>query len=130
MEEPVWVSQQVVFAIHSDQLSQHGGTPGLRVRDETLLESSLARPCHLLAYDTPDYFDLAAAYGYGLVKNHPFIDGNKRTAFMTLYVFLRLNGWVLAVPEVEVVMMMEQLSTDETSQAQLAEWLRQNSQPS
>jgi len=128
MEEPVWVSQQVVLAIHSDQLSQHGGTPGLR--DENLLESSLARPRHLLAYNAPDCFDLAAAYGYGLVKNHPFIDSNKRTAFMTLYVFLRLNGWVLAVPEVEVVMMMEQLSTDETSQAQLAKWLRQNSQPS
>lgn len=128
MEEPVWVSQQVVLTIHSDQLSQHGGTPGLR--DETLLESSLARPRHLLTFDAPDCFDLAAAYGYGLVKNHPFIDGNKRTAFMTLYVFLRLNGWVLEVPEVEVVMMIEQLSIDETSQAQLADWLRQNSEPS
>jgi len=91
---------------------------------------SLARPRHLLVYNAPDCFDLAAAYGYGLVKNHPFIDGNKRTAFMNMYVFLRLNGSVLDVPEVEVVMIMEQLSSHQTTQAQLAGWLRQNSEPS
>lgn len=125
MKEPIWVSQKVVLAIHNDQLQQHGGSPGLR--DETLLGASLARPQHLLAYNSPDLFDLAAAYGYSLAKNHPFIDGNKRVAFMTMYVFLRLNGYVLEVPEPEVVIMMEQLSTDQKTQADLAQWLRANS---
>jgi len=124
MKEPIWVSQKVVLAIHNDQLQQHGGSPGLR--DETLLGASLARPQHLLAYNSPDLFDLAAAYGYSLAKNHPFIDGNKRVAFMTMYVFLRLNGYVLEVPEPEVVIMMEQLSTDQKTQADLAQWLRAN----
>ncbi|MFP4132563.1 MAG: type II toxin-antitoxin system death-on-curing family toxin [Halothece sp.] len=125
MKEPTWVSQQVVLAIHNDQLHQHGGRPGLR--DETLLEASLARPRNFLAYESPDLFDLAAAYGYGLTKNHPFIDGNKRVAFMTMYVFLRLNGYVLNAPEPEVVIMMEQLSTNQKTQADLADWLRANS---
>jgi len=125
MKEPVWLSPKIVLAIHNDQLNQHGGRPGLR--EETLLEASLARPRHLLTYCSPDLFDLAAAYGYGLTKNHPFVDGNKRVAFMTMYVFLRLNGHVLNVSETEVVMMMEQLATDQKTEPELANWLRQNS---
>ena len=125
MKEPTWVSQKVVLAIHNDQLHQHGGRSGLR--DETLLEASLARPQHLLAYDSPDLFDLAAAYGYGLTNNHPFIDGNKRVAFMTMYVFLVFNGYALKAPEAEVVIMMERLSANQKTQAELGDWLRSSS---
>ena len=86
MQEPIWVTEKIVLAIHEDQLVQHGGTSG--IRDENLLGASLARLKHLFAYGNPTIFDLAAAYGYGLAKNHPFVDGNKRTAFMVMYTFL------------------------------------------
>ncbi|MFM6395923.1 type II toxin-antitoxin system death-on-curing family toxin, partial [Planktothrix sp.] len=86
MNEPLWISEAIIRVIHQDQIQQHGGSLGLR--DENLLSASLARPRHLFSYGQPDLFDLAAAYGYGLAKNHPFIDGNKRTAFMAMYVFL------------------------------------------
>ena len=122
MNEPVWVSEQLAIAIHADQLSQHGGRSGMR--NENLLSASLARPRHLLAYGSPTILDLAAAYEYGIAKNHPFTDGNKRTAFMVMYTFLRLNGCTLDVPEPEVVLMMEQLSTDQETQESLAQWLQ------
>ncbi|VXD16916.1 Death-on-curing family protein [Planktothrix serta PCC 8927] len=125
MNEPFWIFEDIVQVIHQDQIQQHGGSLGLR--DENLLSASLARPRHLFAYGQPDLFDLAAAYGYGLAKNHPFIDGNKRTAFMAMYVFLGLNSYLLEVPEIEVVQMMEQLATDQETQESLAQWLRKNS---
>lgn len=125
MNEPLWISEAIIRVIHQDQIQQHGGSLGLR--DENLLSASLARPRHLFSYGQPDLFDLAAAYGYGLAKNHPFIDGNKRTAFMAMYVFLGLNGYLLEVPEIEVVQIMEGLATDPETQDSLAQWLRQNS---
>ena len=125
MNEPLWISEAIVRVIHQDQIQQHGGSLGLR--DENLLSASLARPRHLFAYGQPDLFDLAAAYGYGLAKNHPFIDGNKRTAFMVMYVFLGLNQYLIEVPEIEVVQIMEGLATDQETQESLAQWLRQNS---
>jgi len=125
MNEPLWISEEIVRVIHQDQIQQHGGSLG--VRDANLLAASLARPRHLLVYGQPDLFDLAAAYGYGLAKNHPFIDGNKRTAFMVMYVFLGLNRYLLEVPEMEVVQIMERLATDQENQESLAQWLRQNS---
>ena len=106
-------------------LRQHGGSLG--VRDENLLGASLARPRHLFAYGQPDLFDLAAGYGYGLAKNHPFIDGNKRTAFAAMATFLLVNGYLLNVPEMDVVQMMERLATDRETQESLAQWLRKNS---
>lgn len=125
MNEPIWVSQTTAIAIHADQLAQHGGRSG--IRDENLLSASLARPRHLLAYGSPNIFDLAAAYGYGIAKNHPFIDGNKRTAFVVMAIFLELNGYMLDVPEPEVVVVMEQLSTNQETQESLSEWLKTNS---
>jgi death on curing protein len=125
MQEPVWISEKIVLAIHDDQLAQHGGSAG--VRDENLLGASLARPKHLLTYGEPSIFDLAAAYGYGLAKNHPFVDGNKRTAFMVMYTFLGLNNYWLDVPEPEVVLKMEGLSVNEETQESIAQWLEANS---
>jgi len=125
MNEILWISQDIVLKIQQNQIHQHGGSLG--VRDENLLSASLARPRHLFTYGQPNLFELAASYGYGLAKNHPFIDGNKRTAFMVIYVFLGLNGYLLEVPEIEVVQIMEQLATDQISQEFLAKWLEKNS---
>jgi death-on-curing protein len=125
VNEPLWISEAIVRVIHQDQIQQHGGSLGLR--DENLLSASLARPRHLFAYGQPDLFDLAAAYGYGLAKNHPFIDGNKRTAFAVMATFLLVNGYLLEVPEIEVVQIMEGLATDQETQETLAQWLRKNS---
>ncbi len=128
MKEPFWLNERMVRAMHADQLLQHGGSSG--IRDENLRSASLARPRHVFTYtDAPALFDLAAAYGYGLAKNHPFIDGNKRTAFVVMAAFLELNDYSLNVPEMEVVLMMERLATDQESQESLAEWLRENSIP-
>jgi death-on-curing protein len=113
MNEPLWISEAIVRVIHQDQIQQHGGSLGLR--DENLLSASLARPRHLFAYGQPDLFDLAAAYG------------NKRTAFMVMYVFLGLNQYLIEVPEIEVVQIMEGLATDQETQETLAQWLRKNS---
>ncbi|NEP89313.1 MAG: type II toxin-antitoxin system death-on-curing family toxin [Okeania sp. SIO2C2] len=92
-----------------------------------LLAASLARPRHLFTYGQPNLFELAAAYGYSLAKNHPFIDGNKRTAFMVMYTFLGLNNYLLEVPEPEVVKMMEKLASGEENQESLGKWLAANS---
>lgn len=125
MNEPIWISETLARFIHGDQLLQHGGREG--IRDENLLSASLARPRHQFVYSEPSLFDLAAAYGYGLAKNHPFIDGNKRTAFMIMYTFLGLNGYTLNASERQVVEMMERLATDQENQASLAQWLEENS---
>lgn len=125
MNEPIWMSEKIILAIHADQIVTHGGLIGLR--DANLLGASLARPRHLWTYENPDIFELGAAYGYGLTKNHPFIDGNKRTAFMAMYTFLRLNCYRLEVAEAEVVSKMEQLASSLLSQKELAGWLRYNS---
>ena len=127
MSEPVWLSEKLLLAIHEDQIITHGGLDGLR--DVNLLDASLARPRHLWTYTQADVFELAAAYGYGLTKNHPFVDGNKRTAFMVMYVFLGLNGYFLNAEEKEVVLTMEQLASSILTQNDLAIWLEKNSRP-
>ena len=125
MKEPIWVAERIVLAIHEDQLAQHGGSLG--IRDKNLLGASLARPKHLFAYGDPSIFDLAAAYGYGLANNHPFIDGNKRTAFMVMYTFLGLNDYWLEVEEMEVVVKMEGLTMNRETQESISLWLKENS---
>jgi|SRR5579863_1288989 death on curing protein len=120
--DPTWLQKAVLIAMHRRVLAEHGGSEG--VRDENLLESALARPQHLLAYGNPDIFELAAAYTFGIAKNHPFIDGNKRSAFMAAYVFLARNGWLFQAPEADVVITMNALASSERTEAELALWLR------
>ena len=125
MKEPIWINEIITKAIHADQILQHGGSQG--IRDENLLSASLARLRHLFTYGQPNLFELGAAYGYSLAKNHPFIDGNKRTAFMVMYTFLGLNNYLLEVSEPEVVTMMEQLASGAENQESLGNWLVANS---
>lgn len=124
MKEPNWLSEIGVRAIHSALIAQHGGAEG--VRDSNLLDSALARPRNALAYAEPTLFDLAAAYAYGIVRNHPFVDGNKRTALMAAYVFLRRNGYRLIAPEPEAVVVMRELAGSEIDEPELAAWIAAN----
>lgn len=122
-QEPRWVDRLVVDAVHFDQLRAHGGMPG--VRDENALESGLARPRQRFAYEADsDLPDLAAAYGFGLARNHPFNDGNKRVAFVVMGVFMGLNGYEVEAPEADVVVVMLDLAGGELPEDALAEWVR------
>jgi len=123
--EPRWLERAVVDAMYADQLQQHGGRPG--VRDENALESALARPRNKWAYDhKADLALLAAAYGYGLSRNHPYTDGNKRIAFLAMYVFLGMNGHELDASEAEVVAVMRAVADHRCSEGELAEWVREH----
>jgi death-on-curing protein len=112
----------VLRAVHEEQLAEHGGAPG--TRDEGLLESALARPLNLAHYGTPDVFELAACYGVGLAKNHPFVDGNKRTAFVAVELFLNLNGVELDAADADCVLTMLAVAAGQTDEAALSQWLR------
>ncbi len=115
----------VIEAVHLDQIREHGGLPGLR--DEGLLDSALARPKHKWTYKRrPDLATLAAAYGYGLVTDHPFHDGNKRIGFLAIMMFLGLNGHDLIVDEAEVVTTIVAIAAGKVTEAQLAKWIRRN----
>ncbi|MHC4442937.1 MAG: type II toxin-antitoxin system death-on-curing family toxin [Planctomycetota bacterium] len=124
MKEPIWIRDDVVRAIHSRQLSEHGGQEG--IRDEGLLDSALTRPRSKLNYSSsePDLAELAASYAYGLSQNHPFIDGNKRTAYVACRTFLILNGRDIVAPQEEKVLIFLQLAAGTLSEQQLAEWIR------
>jgi death-on-curing protein len=117
-----WVAASVVFAIHDAQLAEHGGMAG--VRDRTLVEPALARPLNLEAYGEPDVADLAAAYAYGISRNHGFVDGNKRTAYVVAYVFLLDNGYDLVASDAESVATMLALAAGELTEPELAAWFR------
>jgi death-on-curing protein len=119
-----WIDPAVVLAIHDEQLSEHGGMSG--TRDMGLLQSALARPAQLEAYRDPDVFDLAAAYAYGIARNHPFIDGNKRTAYVVCMLFLRLHGFYVNAPAPARVILFERLGKGEIQQKELAGWLRKH----
>ena len=122
-----WLALREILAIHDAQLAEHGGASGLR--DSGALESALARPQNLAAYGEPDATALAAAYAFGIARNHPFVDGNKRTAFVALELFLELHGYELKADDVQCVVTMLALAAGELSEAELAEWLRANSAP-
>lgn len=128
MDEPTWVVRIAVDAMHHELLSQHGGLPG--VRDNSALESALARPRQKWSYDpNADLALLAAAYGYGLAKNHGYNDGNKRIAFAVMYTFLGLNGLEIDAPEPSVVRLMLDVASGTCPEAQLVEWIRDNVVP-
>ena len=127
MSDWIWIGAAVIYAVHNQQLAEHGGSIG--VRDEGLLESALARPQNLVAYGEPDVHDLAAAYGYGIARNHPFIDGNKRTAFVAVELFLSLNGFNLTATDVDCVITMLALAAGELREEAFARWLRANTRP-
>ncbi len=118
----VWIDPDVLRAVHEEQLAEHGGAPGLR--DAGLFESALARPQHLAAHGSPDAADLAASYGWGLARNHPFVDGNKRTAFVAALLFLALNGLDLVADDGECVLTMLAVAAGELSEPAFAAWLR------
>lgn len=127
MDEPRWVPRLAIAAIQLDQIREHGGLPGFR--DGDLLEASLARPRHKWAYEEDvDLASLAAAYAFAIVRNHPFRDGNKRTAFLTLVVFLGLNGLDFETDEEDVVAMIRAVASGEASEEELTRWIRQRSQ--
>ncbi len=119
-----WIDPEVVLAIHDRQLAEHGGTAG--IRDMGLIESALARPRNLASYSASDVFDLAAEYGYGIARNHGFIDGNKRTAYVVTLLFLRLNGHDLTAKAVERVLVFEKLGKGELAPVEFARWLRRH----
>jgi death-on-curing protein len=119
-----WIREEVVLAIHDEQIAEHGGLPG--VREMALIQSAPARPRNAVAYGMPDAADLAAAYAYGLARNHPFQDGNKRTAFVVALVFLLSNGYELTVSDGESVATIRALAAGELSEEALAKWLRAN----
>lgn len=127
MTKPLWVKKEVVLAFHEEMLFEHGGTGG--IRDEGLLDSALARPENLFVYENANVFELAAAYSFGIAKNHPFLDGNKRSAFLTGYVFLGLNGFTLIAPEAEATLQVQGLASGEISEKEYSEWLKKNSVP-
>ena len=124
--DPIWLSKAVVLAFHGRMLAAHGGSPGLR--DAGLLDSALARPRQLHAYGEPDLCDMAAAYAAGIIRNHPFVDGNKRAGFMSAYVFLAANGLRLTAAEVDVVQVVTLLAAREIDEVEFAAWLRDNSE--
>ena len=125
MKEPVWVLREVVFLAHEQSLARFGGSSGLR--DEGLLDSALGKPLNLFAYGRPTIFDLAASYAFGLVKNHPFLDGNKRAGFIVALTFLQINGWHLQASEVDATIRTLALAADEMTKAAYADWLKANS---
>ena len=113
--------------MHDEQLAEHGGAAG--VRDEGLFESALARPRQLAHYGQPDFADLAAAYAFGLARNHPFVDGNKRTAFVAMELFLDRNGHALVADDVECVLVMLAVAEGKLDETGFADWIRSHTQP-
>ncbi len=120
----IWLSRQDVLAIHDEQLAEHGGAAG--TRDDGLLESALARPLNRPGCGETDIAELAALYALGIVRNHPFVDGNKRTGYVLLETFLELNGAAFPLGDVEVTIAMLKLAAGDTSEDQFIDWVRTN----
>ncbi len=122
-----WIDRRALELLHDESLAEHGGASGLR--DEGLLESALARPLNLAAYGQPDVADLAASYCVGLAKNHPFVDGNKRVAFLAVGLFLVLNGHRLVASQADATLTMLAVAAGQMDEEKLAQWLREHSTP-
>lgn len=120
-----WIDKRALLLLHDESLAEHGGASGLR--DEGLLDSALARPLNLAAYGTPDLADLAASYAVGIAKNHALVDGNKRAAFLSLGVFLALNGYRLRATPADATVTMLAVAAGEIDEPGLAAWIRANS---
>ena len=126
MREPTWVLNDVVQAVHSMLLAEHGGGSG--IRDKALLDSALARAKQKYTYESDaSVFELAAAYSFGIAKNHPFVDGNKRTAFTIGTLFLEINGYILTAPEPEAAITFEKLAAGQLDENELAKWFKMHS---
>ena len=125
MSDPIWVPLTAVYVIHDRQIARHGGASGLR--DEGLLQGALQRPINKWQYENTDTFGCAAAYAFGIAKAHAFVDGNKRTAFVTSVTFLRLNGWHFMTDPAEGVSFMEDLASSVVSEESFKNWLEQSS---
>ena len=125
MKEPEWVLRETVFILHEQSLANFGGAAG--IRDEGLLDSALGRPQNAFAYGKPTLFTVAAGYAFGLAKNYPFIDGNKRTGFVTAVLFLELNGLKFRAGEVDATVQTLALAAGELTEAKYANWLKGNS---
>jgi death-on-curing protein len=124
LDEPEWISREILDAIQADQIRQHGGSYG--VRDAGLIDSALMRPQNKWRYETDcDLAALAASYAFGLAKNHGYVDGNKRVAYMAAYLFLALNGWEIDAPEPEVVAIMIGIASSEAGEEDSAVWARE-----
>jgi len=122
-ETRIWLSVRTIHAAHDEQLAEHGGPGG--VRDEGLLASAMARPQHRALYESPDAATLAASYAFAIARNHPFVDGNKRTAFVAMELFLDLNGFELKASDEDCVVAMLGLASGQLDEEALAEWIRE-----
>ena len=120
----IWLSRQLILAVHDEQLAEHGGALGLR--DEGLLDSALARPLNRAGYGDPDIPELGALYAIAIARNHPFVDGNKRTAYVALESFLLLNGCRFPVSDAEAVVVMLAMTSGEIDDAEFIDWVRAN----
>jgi death on curing protein len=125
VKAPRWVPREAVLALHAESINRFGGSSGLR--DEALLDSALARAPNLPAYGKPTLHELAAVYGFGIARNPPRVDGNKRAAFLASAVFLELNDYTFVASEIEVVLTFTEVAAGNLSEAQLAAWLKKNS---
>jgi death on curing protein len=127
MNDWKWVNRQVLLLLHDESLAEHGGAPGLR--DEGLLDSALARPLNLALYEQPDIAGLAASYGVGLAKNHAFVDGNKRAAFLAVGLFLAINGFRLHASQVDATLTVMAVAAGAMDESTFAQWIRDHIQP-
>jgi len=123
----VWLARQLILAIHDEQLAEHGGAIG--IRDEGLLDSALARPLNRAGYGDPDVAELGALYAIAIARNHPFVDGNKRTAFAALFMFLALNGMEFEPAEVDATVTMLRLASGDMPDEEFTAWVRSNARP-
>ena len=127
MSQWKWVNRQVLLLLHDESLAEHGGAPGLR--DEGLLDSALARPVNLALYEQPDVASLAASYGVGLAKNHAFVDGNKRAAFLAVGMFLAVNGFRLRATQADATLTVMEVAAGVMDEAAFAQWIREHIHP-